>query len=188
MARLPSNPADYVKLPTEHSVSGAPGTVDNPAQFLTAQQVTSLVAATPWPYNVYVLAAWAGLRAAELCGLQVGDVDLPQASAGPPQPNPRRPAGSPQRAPTGRLGGLPTAEDQGQPTPGAVDGGDDRPVARLPSRHPRGGEPTAPLFPAMAWLGPRKRSADTPNVDWLNPLRHSNFYQSVLCPPWCALA
>ena len=54
---LPSNPADYVKLPTKASAA-----VDNPTQFLTAAQVTALVAATPWPYNVYVhVAAWAGL-------------------------------------------------------------------------------------------------------------------------------
>lgn len=39
------------------------------------------MAATPWPYNVYVhVAAWAGLRAAELCGLKVGDVALPSKS------------------------------------------------------------------------------------------------------------
>ena len=80
---LPSNPADYVKLPTKASAA-----VDNPTQFLTAAQVTALVAATPWPYNVYVhVAAWAGLRAAELAGLQVGDVELP-----PPSLNPNAPA------------------------------------------------------------------------------------------------
>ena len=48
--------------------------------------------------------------------------------------------------------------------------------------HPRADEPSAPLFPGMAWLGPRKRNADQPNVDWANPLRHSNFYQSVYRP------
>lgn len=75
--KLPSNPADYVKLPTKHTSPGNPGTLDNPSQFLTAAQVTALAQATPWPYNVYVhVAAWAGLRAAELCGLMVGDVDL----------------------------------------------------------------------------------------------------------------
>ena len=53
--------------------------MDDPAQFLTAAQVSALVAATPWPYNVLVhVAAWAGLRAAELAGLQVGDVELPE--------------------------------------------------------------------------------------------------------------
>ena len=61
--------------------------MDDPAQFLTAQQVTALVAATPWPYNVLVhVAAWAGLRAAELAGLQVGDVELPEPTLNPNAP------------------------------------------------------------------------------------------------------
>lgn len=73
--RLASNPADYVKLPIEAS---NPCVVDDPNEFLTGQQVSALVAATPWPYNIMVhLAAWSGLRAAELGGLQIGDVLLP---------------------------------------------------------------------------------------------------------------
>ena len=86
--RLATNPADYVRLPSERSaVSGTPGVVDDPAQFLTAAQVAALVDATPWPYNVTVhLAAWAGLRAAELCGLQVGDVELPAPTINPNAP------------------------------------------------------------------------------------------------------
>lgn len=83
--RLTDNPADYVKLPSEHSAhGGAPGVVDDPDQFLTAEQVQALTGATPWPYNVLVhVAAWAGLRAAELAGLQVGDVELPTRSLNP---------------------------------------------------------------------------------------------------------
>lgn len=77
--RLTENPADYVKLPSEHSTNGgAPGVVDDPDQFLSAEQVTALVEATPWPYNVQVhVGAWAGLRAAELAGLQVGEWNYP---------------------------------------------------------------------------------------------------------------
>lgn len=75
---LPANPADYVKLPTDHN-TGRGAVVDDPAMFLSASQVAALVAATPWPYNVLVhLAAWSGLRAAELAGLQVGDMTLPK--------------------------------------------------------------------------------------------------------------
>jgi len=86
--RLTASPADYVRLPSERSaVSGTPGVVDDPAQFLTAAQVAALVNATPWPYTVTVhLAAWAGLRAAELCGLQVGDVELPAPTINPNAP------------------------------------------------------------------------------------------------------
>jgi integrase len=72
-----ANPADYVKLPTEHN-TGTGGAVDDPSQFLTAAQVSALTDATPWPYNVAVhLSAWSGVRAGELAGLQVGDVSLP---------------------------------------------------------------------------------------------------------------
>lgn len=83
--RLATNPADYVKLPSERGVgSGTPGVVDDPDMFLTAAQVSALVDATPWPYNVLVhVAAWAGLRAAELAGLQVGDVDIPNLQGTP---------------------------------------------------------------------------------------------------------
>ncbi|MGV9713986.1 tyrosine-type recombinase/integrase [Gordonia sp. NPDC003424] len=91
---LRDNPADHVKLPSERTAtSGTPGVVDDPDMFLTAEQVSALVAATPWPYNVLVhVAAWSGLRAAEIGGLQVGDVELPgtagqpqrEAEAGPP--------------------------------------------------------------------------------------------------------
>ncbi|CAM3636491.1 tyrosine-type recombinase/integrase [Mycobacterium frederiksbergense] len=72
--RLPANPARDVNLPTDHTAGRTGGVVDE-AQFLTPEQVKSLADALPWPFNVYVhVAAWSGLRAAELCGLNVGDV------------------------------------------------------------------------------------------------------------------
>ncbi|WP_255032900.1 tyrosine-type recombinase/integrase [Mycobacterium marinum] len=77
--RIMVNPTDHVKLPTERTLSGGtPGVVDYPSQFLTAFQVGALVDATPWPCVVLVhLAAWSSLRAAELAGLQVGDIEWP---------------------------------------------------------------------------------------------------------------
>jgi len=81
--RLDANPADYVKLPTDHN-TGHVRAVDDPAIFLSAAQVRSLAEATAWPYNVMVhLAAWSGLRAAELAGLRVGDLTLPKPSINP---------------------------------------------------------------------------------------------------------
>jgi hypothetical protein len=50
-SRLDCNPADYVKLPTDHN-TGHVRAVDDPAQLLTAAQVGALVAATPWPFSV----------------------------------------------------------------------------------------------------------------------------------------
>ena len=73
--RIPTNPADYVRLPSER---GNPGVVDDPSMFLTPAQVAALAAATPQPYDVLVhLAAWSGLRAAELAGLTLADLHLP---------------------------------------------------------------------------------------------------------------
>jgi integrase len=81
--RLDSNPADYVKLPTDHN-AGHVRAVDDPAMFLTPAQIAALVVATPWPFAVAThLAAWSGLRAAELAGLQVGDVTLPKLNLNP---------------------------------------------------------------------------------------------------------
>jgi len=76
--RLAVSPADHVRLPTERGTNGARIGIVDRAQFLTADQVAALADATPWPYNILLhLAAWSGLRAAELGGLQVGDVELP---------------------------------------------------------------------------------------------------------------
>lgn len=74
-----------MKLPTERSVSGGtPGVADDPDMYLTPVQLSALVAATPWPCSVLVsVAAWSGLRAAELAGLQVGDIELPPPSLNP---------------------------------------------------------------------------------------------------------
>ena len=177
--QIPTNPADYVKLPSRHSAA-----VDDPTQFLTAQQVAALTQATPWPYNVYVyVAAWAGLRAAELCGLQVGDVELPPAALNPNAPT--RPGLLHVRRTARVLDGAVTCL-----TPKTTAG-----KRRVPltadttellrgylAEHPNRNNPDAPLFPAMPWLGAQKRAADQLDVDWASPLRHFNFYQSVFKP------
>lgn len=156
--KIAANPADYVKIPGERSANGdKPGVVDDPAQFLSAAQVSALVAATPWPYNIMVhVAAWAGLRAAELGGLQVGDVDIP------PKPlNPNAPAklGNLRVTRTARAMG---AEMQYFST--KTKGSNRKVPLRLATTellrdylagHPRRDEPTAPLFPGMS-LAPAK--------------------------------
>ena len=161
--RLDANPADYVKLPTDHSV-GHNTAVDDPSLFLTTAQVDALVDATPWPYNVMVqVAARSGLRAAELAGLQVGDVVLPKPSVNPnsrPKPGLLRVERS-----VGRVGGeltYITPKTKGSrrqvPLPAA-------PTALLReylADHPHGDparaddyDPTAPLFPGMRLRAPR---------------------------------
>ncbi len=156
--RLAKNPAEHVKLPKEHARKGEQvGVVDDPAQFLTPVQISALVEATPWPYNVLVhVAAWAGLRAGELDGLQVGDFDLQDSRLNPNAP-----------VKPGNLHVQRAARAQGPQvvymtpkTPGS-----NRWIS-LPAEttallrdylamHPRADEPTAPLWPGMALIRPR---------------------------------
>lgn len=208
--RLASNPADYVRLPAEHV---NPGVVDDPTQFLNAAQVFALVAATPWPYNVYVhVAAWAGLRAAELTGLQVGDVGLPERSL---KSNVSDRPGVLRVNRTARVIGY-AIEYLAPKTKGSrrcV------PLAAATTEllrdylvvHPRGDEPTAPLFPAMTLMvskptGVRGGDDSTSSkvlrlrqatalaelsvteaearlvLDWDKPLRHGAWYKAVYRP------
>jgi integrase len=156
--RLAKNPAEHVKLPKEHARKGGQvGVVDDPAQFLTPVQIPALVAATPWPYNALVhVAAWAGLRAGELDGLQIGDVDLPD-----PPLNPNAPVkpGSLHVQRAARAQG-PQVVYMTPKTPGS-----NRWVSLTPettallrdyvAEHPRADEPTAPLWPAVGLTRPR---------------------------------
>ena len=203
---LASNPADYVKLPTKVSA-----THDNPASYLTAQQVTAIVAATPWPYNVYVhLAAWAGLRAGELCGLTIADVDLPPSLPkyiAPDSIRPKAIAQTPRGITQARPGQL-HVQRSARPLDGVVaymppkSPGSRRRVPLTPetaellrdylAEHPRAAEPSAqsnsaPLFPGLGAHTPRlgQPTLDQPGqptLDWANPLRHGRFYQKVFKP------
>ncbi len=210
--RLATNPADYVKLPTERSTGAAPaGVVDDPAQFLTAGQIAALVAATPWPYNVTVhLAAWAGLRAAEIAGLQVGDVELPATTLNPNAP--AKPGVLRVERTVLQIDGVLTYDSP--KTRGS------RRTVPLPPEltavlrdylavHPRRNEPTAPLFPGFG-LTPSKptglaatnnagrrviptpeevrgalsvqEACDQLTLDWSAMLRHGSFYRYVYRP------
>lgn len=68
---IPFNPAEGVELPK--NVRGE----DFAPVFLTARQVEALAAEMPAPLNTLVLfAAYTGLRAAEIAGLRVGDLNF----------------------------------------------------------------------------------------------------------------
>lgn len=141
--RILDNPAVHVKLPTERTVSNSsPGVVDDPDSFLTAAQVSALVNATPWPCAVMVhLAAWTGMRAAELAGLQVGDIEWPVNPNGTVWLRVRRTV---------------IDTDAGLDYDTTKTKGSDRRVPVMPNTaqllrdyvtgHPRRNEPTAPLF------------------------------------------
>jgi integrase len=210
--RLASNPAEYVRLPSERSAGGGtPGVVDDPDQFLTATQVSALVDATPWPYNIMVhLAAWSGLRAAELAGLQVGDVELPAKAINPnaaPKPGLLR-VDRTVMVIDGKLS-YDTPKTRGSRrrvpfTPATVGI-----LREYLAAHPRGDEVGAPLFPASVLVAAKptgKKATDEHGrrivpkaeealaalsveeaearltLDWDNPLRHQTFYKSVYRP------
>jgi|GEM_PF-1497901 len=151
--RLATNPADYVKLPSQSSAGAAPGIVDDPAQFLTAAQVSALVAATPWPYNVLVhLAAWSGLRAAELTGLQAGDVSLPPANPST-KPGQLRVERTARVVRTTMTYLAPKTKGSRRKVP--LTAATTELLRGYLAEHPRRDEPTAPLFPAMTLTVPR---------------------------------
>ncbi|MFG1933036.1 site-specific integrase [Mycobacterium sp. NPDC048908] len=211
--RLAKNPAEHVKLPKERGAKGAKVGVVDRAQFLTAAQVSALVEATPWPYSVLVnLAAWSGLRAAELGGLQIQDIEV--SPNGSMKIRVERTAAA--HGLTKTDGSMRTV-----PVPG--------PTASLLrdylAEHPRADEPTAPLFPGTTLTRPRptgvratpaapgaattavegtapsptakaraRRQADALAeltvedaekrlvLDWTTPLRHASFYKAVFRP------
>jgi integrase len=156
--RLAKSPAEYIKLPTETGSNGGQvGVVVDRAQFLTPAQVSALVEATPWPYNVLVhVAAWAGLRAAELGGLTIANVELPEPSL-----NPNAPAKP----------GVLRVEQAARAMGAAIEYGPlktKQSYRRVPltaettallrdylAEHPRRDEPTAPLFPGTRLTTPR---------------------------------
>jgi integrase len=174
--RLADNPADYVKLPGQR---GTRAIVDDPSQFLTAAQVQALTDATPWPYNVYVhLAAWAGLRAAELCGLFVSDVVL----------LPNHPGGflNIERTVQPLNGALTylTPKTQGSKRRVPLTAATTAILRDYLAEHPRraDGNGTAPLFPGLKARGPIARSENQRSLVWASPLRHVTFYQTIYKP------
>jgi len=210
--RLTVNPADYVKLPSERSAAGGtPGVVDDPDMFLTAAQVAALVDATPWPCSVMVhLAAWSGLRAAELAGLQVGDVELPDA---PINPNaPAKPGVLHIERTVITIDGAlvyDSPKTKGSRRRVPMTAGTTALLRDYLAAHPRRDEPTAPLFSSVT-LKPSKptgkRSVDADGnriaptavdalaelspdeaakrlvLDWSAPIRHQTFYKAVFRP------
>ncbi|MCV7051859.1 tyrosine-type recombinase/integrase [Mycobacterium heidelbergense] len=179
--------------------------------FLTAAQVAALVDATPWPCSVLVhLAAWSGLRAAELAGLQVGDVELPEPVI---NPNARTKPGMlhVQRTVITVDGALvyDSPKTKGSRRRVPLMGATTELLRDYLAVHPRCDEPDAPLFCSVTLkpskpTGRRATDADgkriTPTavdalaalsadeaaerliLDWSQAIRHQTFYKAVFRP------
>jgi integrase len=210
--RLTVNPADHVKLPSERSADGGtPGVVDDPDMFLTAAQVSALVDATPWPCAVLVhLAAWSGLRAAELAGLQVGDVELPEPSINPNAP--AKPGVLHVERTVITIDGAlvyDTPKTKGSRRRVPMMTATTELLRDYLAAHPRRDEPSAPLFCSVTLKAAKptgKRAVDTDGnriaptavdalaglsvddaaerlvLDWFAPIRHQTFYKAVFRP------
>jgi len=208
--RLDTNPADYVKLPTDHN-TGHIRAVDDSAQFLTPAQVRSLADATPWPYNVMVhLAAWSGLRAGEMAGLRVGDVTAPKPSLNPNAPV--KPGSVRVEQTIAWVGGEmmtvpPKTKGSRRTVP--LTAATTALLRDYLKRHPRREELSAPLFPSVRLVPPRPTGVADPLTinqraslrqatalaelsvanaeermvfDWEMPNRHATFYKAVFRP------
>ncbi|WP_074340970.1 N-terminal phage integrase SAM-like domain-containing protein [Mycobacteroides abscessus] len=149
--RLLANPADYVKLPTDHN-AGDVRTVDDPAMFLTAAQVAALVAATRWPFSVMVhLAAWSGpprVRTRGLAGGRCGGAEavIESQRACKAGGCARR---ADHRVDRGDRQGD-GAQDQRQPLNGPAAAVHDGDAARLPRGPPAPRRPDRPVVPKRA--------------------------------------
>jgi integrase len=210
--RLTVNAADHVKLPSERKLTGGtPGVVDDPDMFLTAAQVAALVDATPWPCSVMVhTAAWSGLRAAELAGLQVGDVELPERVINP------NAAAKPgvlhvERTVITVDGALvyDTTKTKGSRRRVPLTPATTELLRDYLTSHPRRDDPSAPLFSAVTLRASKptgRKATDTEGnrvlptaldalaalspaeaserlvLDWSALLRHQTFYKSVFRP------
>jgi integrase len=182
--------------------------VDDPDMFLTADQVAALLDATPWPCNVMVhLAAWSGLRAAELAGLQVGDVELPDWPINPDTP-PKPGVLHVERSVITVDGALvyDTPKTKGSRRRVPLMAATTQLLREYLAVHPRRDDPTAPLFCAVTLkaakpTGKRATDADGKRVvptaldalaalstdqaaerlvlDWSEPIRHQTFYKAV---------
>lgn len=175
------NPALDVRLPTDRSV----GRTKPEPRFLAAEEVVHLAEhldTRAWPYGLLVtFAAYTGLRAGELAGLNIGDVD-PLRSVVHVRRTRRKikggwevhtpKSGKPRRVPMPRWLG----ED----------------VAAYMAQHPRRANPDAPLWPGRRAGGYTHGARDTgaarnSELDYDKPWEPGTFYKRLFQPALVAV-
>jgi integrase len=171
--RLPYNAALGVDLPSVKR----PADYDKVRYDLQPGDLDMIVASLPWPYDVLALtAAWTGLRAGELAGLQVGDLDLSRKTVSVKRViidvNGRLATDVPKTSSSVRLVSIEAiATDLAR----HVDRLSREARAWFPANsqlHP--GDLALPLFPGL--MTGRRQADGLPRLDYGKPLRHSAWY------------
>lgn len=160
---------------------------------LTGEQVAALAASIGERYPVYQLftlfAAYTGLRAEELCGLEVGDLAFQPASTGPACAVHVRRAKKRKAAATGTPWVTAplksTRSNRVVPLPVWLAG---KMADYLAEVHPHADNPTAPLWPNRALGGARRRGcrAVAP-LDWTEPIDCGAYYRNLMKPALSAV-
>lgn len=160
-----TNPARDVELPTDRSV----GRTKTRPVFLTIDQIVRLseALADHWPYDLMVLfTTYTGLRASEVSGLNIGDLDLLRRRVQ-------------VRRTRSRINGEHvTKSGEGREVPLAAWLADD--LRAYLDAHPRANDADAPLFPGRKYdpqPGGRRGA-----MDWSRPYNHELFYRRMWKP------
>ena len=162
---ITANPVPDVQLPTDRSV----GRLPHEPYFLTAQQIedVALRLDTAHPYGLLVrFTAWTGMRAGEVAGLNVSDLDLLRSKVTVRRTRRKVHGDWEEHTPkSGKARAMPLmpwlAED----------------MAAYLAQHPRANEPYAPL-----WPGARQGSTDSGGVDYGKPWEALTFYRRRYLP------
>ena len=159
---------------------------------LTGEQVAALAASIGERYPVYSLftlfAAYTGLRAEELAGLEVGDLAFQPATTGPTGAVHVRRAKKRKAAAKGGWATAPLKSARSSrvvPLPGWLAA---RMAEYLTEVHPHADAPTAPLWPNRTLGGARRRGcrAVAP-LDWTEPVDCGAYYRNLMKPALIAV-
>jgi integrase len=170
---IPANPAASVPLPRTTATGDTPVFAPHP---LTSEQVARLSAHIGARHKVYGLVvlflAYSGLRAAELAGLEVGDVDLAKHTV--------RVQRTKRKVRGGWETGTPKSRKSRRVVPLDSWLADD--LGAYLADHPNRGVPTAPLFP-------NRQRGGTPNraLDWSEPVEPGALYKNLFKPAVAAV-
>jgi integrase len=178
---IPANPAAVVPLPRRNATGDAEPFAPHP---LTSGHVAAVSAHIGNRHKVYGLVvlflACTGLRAAELAGLEVGDVDVDRRTV--------RVARTKRKVRGGWETGTPKSRKSRRVVPLDEWLVDD--LRAYLDTHPRRDDPEAPLFPARYGRNarvPRAEASDGEIYNWAVPIEPGTFYANYFRPALAAV-